>query len=1488
MTYTVVPATPPANNPGHVADILITTSDTHSDPQYQAGDLIPIEATTYYSNPGRNMGQSCDCAGDPINLDSGNEYRDEQDISLGDLSLHRYYNSHPAVSAAHFGAQWRDNFDSSLEFLYDPTYINGGGPAVTVIAHRPDGQQVQFSSGGTGWVGPSDVGDTLTQQRDSSGNIIGWLYLEASTRNVEIYDLSGNLLAITTPNGQTTTLTYSTSSTPVSVAPVAGLLIAVTDAKGRSLQFTYNAQSQVSTVAEPDGSVLQYSYDANGNLAKVIYPDQSSREFVYNESNLMGGLNMPNVLTGDIDETGARYTSIGYTGFNLSNVPLAVMSMVGTGIDKTATSYSYNSTSTGVTYATGVTTSLTLSVGSVTGKIHTTGLSKACGPQCGQPNKAATFDGNGYPASTTDWNGNVTATTYSSTGLLTQRIDAQGQSAQRTTNFTWNTTLRVPLTRTVQDKKGTTVAFTSWTYNSTGETTARCEADPSVSGATSYSCGSSAHAPSGVRQWTYTYCNTVDSTQCPLAGLLLAVDGPRTDATDVTRYSYYLTTDESGCGTPAGACHRAGDLYQVTNALGQTSTYVTYDKNGHVVRQSDANGVITDLTYHPRGWLLTRTVRVNADGTSSINDAVTTISYKPYGAVASIIDPDGIKVSYTYDATHRLTDITDAMNNRIHYILDAAGNKTSEQTYDSGNALRRSLSHTYDSLGQLTKITDGLSNVVFNAGYSDSYDANGNLTHSADALGVQRKHAYDGLNRLIQTLDNYNGTDTATQNTQSTFVYDANDRLQSVGDPDGLSTAYTFDGLGNTISVQSPDTGTTSYVYDAAGNVTQHTDAKAIVSTSTYDVLNRVISIRYSSDTTLAVTYAYDEPNSTTGCVSSYPLGRLTRIVETNVTTVYCYDLHGNVIQKRQTQGTITDTSTYSYTMADRLSGTVTASGTSIQYSRDGNGRISSITVLPPGTTGAGANVVTAITYLPFGPIASYTLGNGQVVNRSYDANYQLTDLVSPAFNWHVARDPMGNVVALGNAAGASPATETYTYDPLYRLTGLKNASGNVEEAYTYSHAGDRLSKTSSGIDTGTYTYKKGTHHLSSIGNAARAYDADGNTTSSVEGGTTFGYGYNGRNRMTLVQRGGNTVGTYTYNALGQRTAKVATFPTSINQRFVYDEESHLLGEYGSSARDYIWLNNLPVAIIDTNGTASTTNYVTADGLNTPRAIANANGNTVWQLAYQDNPFGEQQPTSSAGFTYNLRFPGQYYDAETGLGYNVNRDYDAAEGRYIQSDPLGLRGGPSTYSYVASNPLASTDPLGLWCAQNNGFLTCVYPNGGPAFTIPAQPGFPALLGPGDGNLGGDDLYHDYDVTRSIGCADPNDVTQGLIDNPTPPAGNPQPATPGGTPNNAAVPGVAPVNPVTSYLTSDLNTGAAIVVNVTGPHSVFGPGYVARTVTDGIAHTYGEGEAWSQSDMGMDGPNPFMDLGNWAVDEAVWGEQMDQIIAKAKKKCGCKP
>ena len=1262
-------------------------------------DSDRIESIHY--DPGQNLGDGGGCNGgtgggggcpaangapvvtDPINVATGNKYIEEDEYTGSIwLNFRRFYNSDVAITSSNFGAHWRHSFDRTLE--------QRSSPSSRLVFFRPDGKQEVFLSTSGQWVPPANIPDSVVEIHDSNGTLIGYRLFVAALRLYETYDVSGRLLTILDQSGVGARLTYSTSQTDPAVAPKAGLLLSVTDPYGRQLQFLYDSAAHIRQVTTPLGSPIVYSYDGTtGDLLSAKYADGYSKQYVYNESSLTGGVNLPSVMTARVDETGVRYEETAYD----SNAR-ATSSTLQNGVDRTQVTYASGASL--VQYPLGKSANISYSVSQGLNKVSA--LDQSCSPACAQPWKVRQYDANGYPSSYTDFLGVTTTKQFDAFGLLGQEIEAVGDATyQRTTQYTWDSNLRLPLSKRLLGPGGQAITSEQWIYNGHGQTLVRCEIDEAQ--ASGYTCAASGSVPAGVRRWTYTYCDTVDSTQCPIVGLLLSATGPRTDVSSTTTYSYYLTADESGCGTAGGACHRAGDLYQVADAVSHAHTMVAYDKDGHVVRERDANGVITDSTYHARGWLLTRTVRANADGTPSANDAVTQIGYTPYGAVASVKDPDGVQVTYTYDAAHRLTDITDALGNRIHYTLDAAGNKTKEETFDTSGTLRRSLGRTYNTLGQLTGIKDGLNRTVFDASFSDSYDGNGNLVRSADALGIQRKQGYDALNRLITTIDNYNGTDTATQNTQSVFAYDTRDQLQGVSDPDGLNTTYDYDGLGNATGVHSPDTGTSTFVYDAAGNRIQATDARGVVSHSTYDALNRLTATTYPhSDAN--VSYRYDEPDSVTGCVGSYPIGRLTSIVETAVTTVYCYDARGNVVKKTQTQGTNVDTVSYTYTLADRLASTRTPDGTAIQYARDGAGRINAVTVLPPGTTGAGAgNVVTNVSYLPFGPIASYTLGNGQTITRTYDANYAVTDVVSPALNLHFARDAMGNITALGNTPGANPAIETYSYDPLYRLTGLKDAQGQAIEVYTYNKTGDRLSKTGNGLATGTYGYQGGTHWLTSIGNSARTYDANGNTTGNANGGDTFGYGYNDRNRMTVVQRNGQTVGSYTYNMLGQRISKVA----AADQRFAYDEGSQLLGEYGAASRSYVWLDTLPVAIVETSGAVSALNYVHTDALGTPRAVTDSAGSTVWQWDYQTNSFGEKSP-STVSMTLNLRFPGQYYDAESGWHDNINRSYDSSVGRYGQPDPIGQSAGPTLFGYVGGNPLTYTDSLGLARHDPNSFF----------------------------------------------------------------------------------------------------------------------------------------------------------------------------------------
>jgi RHS repeat-associated protein len=154
----------------------------------------------------------------------------------------------------------------------------------------------------------------------------------------------------------------------------------------------------------------------------------------------------------------------------------------------------------------------------------------------------------------------------------------------------------------------------------------------------------------------------------------------------------------------------------------------------------------------------------------------------------------------------------------------------------------------------------------------------------------------------------------------------------------------------------------------------------------------------------------------------------------------------------------------------------------------------------------------------------------------------------------------------------------------------------------------------------------------------------------------------------------------------------------------MYDEAGHLVGEYtgsGALIEETVWLGDLPVATLRPNGSGGISiYYIHADQLNASRAITRPVDNAiVWR--WDTDPFGTSAPNPNpqglGTFLYNLRFPGQYYQAETNLNYNMARDYDPATGRYVESDPIGLDGGSySTYAYVGGDPIRLSDPTGLW------------------------------------------------------------------------------------------------------------------------------------------------------------------------------------------------
>lgn len=263
---------------------------------------------------------------------------------------------------------------------------------------------------------------------------------------------------------------------------------------------------------------------------------------------------------------------------------------------------------------------------------------------------------------------------------------------------------------------------------------------------------------------------------------------------------------------------------------------------------------------------------------------------------------------------------------------------------------------------------------------------------------------------------------------------------------------------------------------------------------------------------------------------------------------------------------------------------------------------------------------------------------------------------------------------------------------PINRLIHAEGSYGAID--YTYDNVGNRLTQTIGGSAT-SYTYYPDMNRLHEAVTGAETFthtfDPNGNIT---------GYGakvltYNQDNRLIRVEESGSTLGEYIYNGSGQRVIKNAGGVTTV---FLYDFDGNIIGESDSSgniSKEYLYKGSSQLAMVD----VLTGKQIMTDSTNT----------VVWEADYK--PFGEADVNPNSTVVNNFRFPGQYYDAETGLHYNYHRYYDPSTGRYVTADPIGQDGGINVFTYVENNPINFFDQLGYFKA------------GGPKASFPGHSDF---------------------------------------------------------------------------------------------------------------------------------------------------------------------
>ena len=637
---------------------------------------------------------------------------------------------------------------------------------------RDDGQVIRFPVSGSTIVTLPGVtlrfavtgsGFTVTDENDS----------------VETYNAAGTLLSITSRAGVVLTMGYDANQR----------LSGVTDSFGNSPVLTRDATGRLTASAITGGSAAQYGYDASGRLSTVTWSDAQSRTYVYENAGF------PNGLTGVVDESSARLLTWAYDSQGRgSSAQLAG--------GANAASLVYNADGT-VTVTDALSAQRTFTYTAVGDFRKPAAISGSQCPTC-QESAATTYDAAGFVSSRTDYNGNLTCYANDpARGLELVRVEGFGpgstcptnlasyipaaNTSQRKISTQWSTLWREPSLITEATRT------TGFTFDGSGNVLTKAITDTSVSLNVS-------------RTWTYTYNGY---------GQVLSKDGPRTDVSDVTHYSYYNCTTGAQCG----------QLATVTDALGHVTSYNSYNAFGQPLSITDPNGVGITLGYDARERLTSW----------QIGPETTHYSYLPIGLLQTVTRPDGSTLSNTYDAAHRLTQVTDGAGNSLVYQLDGLGNHLSETANYPGTPQTYSRVHSwhYNTLGRMDQDIPAAATTAVTTTYG--YDGNGNQTTIAAPLTRDTTNVYDALNRKVQVTDPNNGI--------AHFGYDTEDNLTSVTDPKGFVTTYTRNGFGELIQQVSPDTGTATNTYDSAGNLKTRTDARGATKTYTYDALNRPIQM---------------------------------------------------------------------------------------------------------------------------------------------------------------------------------------------------------------------------------------------------------------------------------------------------------------------------------------------------------------------------------------------------------------------------------------------------------------------------------------------------------------------------------------------------------------------------------------------------------------------------------------------------------------------
>ncbi|PIT54762.1 hypothetical protein BHC44_03235 [Snodgrassella alvi] len=774
----------------------------------------------------------------------------------------------------------------------------------------------------------------------------------------------------------------------------------------------------------------------------------------------------------------------------------------------------------------------------------------------------------------------------------------------------------------------------------------------------------------------------------------------------------------------------------------------TYDQYGNISSYTDANGNTYQFTYNVQG-------QVTSVKTPDNN--IWQLSYNAAGIPEQAIDPQGKVTKYSSDALGRITKITDPLGNTTSYSYqynnqgwqvkatnalnqtyaynydlagkpvsvispsglevkqnydkqgrpksqqDAAGNITSVEYGGKGSGLDGLIvktlyptyteTYNYNTIGLPTSVSQVLDNNT-SLMTSISYNEQGLPASITNPDGSTFMARYDAYGNIIKTIDALGG--------EISNSWDEMGNLESITDPGGRSYTFSYDNNGNLIKETGTSGNQTEYIYNTVDQLIAKKDANGNEIQYKYDQTGNLIEeSHFVKDQTTAaqrITYSYNDAGQLTGVNQSgdtqssfnYVLDKLGRRIKETITyqsnnqkiskeLQYGYDADGNL-----TSITYPDNSVVQYHYVQgQLQQVQLPNGEKITWDSYRWNQPESITA--PGSQ-------TSMTYTALQQPLSIQVTNAD--NKVLlQRNYQY--------------DKSGNIIQSNTEQGIID----YRYDALDRLTQVNpdqslQQKGLSVESYSYDATGNR---TGSAHQTGEWQYNSN-GQLTQWGEGkqqtALSYDATGNLISEQLNGKQRSYQYDSINQLIGIQDDDTEKAHYQYDPFGRRISKTVNGETTY---YLYSDEGLIaeLDQNGTMQVAYGWMPDtvwgtspLWQTSLDNNQTLKNADYhyLITDYLGTPQLAVNSRGQQTWKGIA--DAFGNTQLDLDNQITLNLRQPGQYYDQESGLYYNLARHYNPQIGRYIEADPLGVMGGLNLYGYANANPLMYADPYGLYAWAN--------------------------------------------------------------------------------------------------------------------------------------------------------------------------------------------